>query len=243
MKGDRAGILIRVRWVPMPMPMSTRFDAVELLDGEHLDPDALRLNLREMAMLNRLPGGVGASLAAVTGLLDGRQDTAVLDVGAGSGDFARRLRRTHTARVVIADRQEQVLDLARRNLAHTHGVTVLRADARDLPLADGAVDVVHSSLLIHHLDPPDAVIALREMRRVARAGVVVNDLRRGWLAYLLTAATVLALARGAYTRHDGILSARRAYTLDELDDLAAGAGLRVVARSSRLLPRVTTVYR
>ena len=43
--------------------------------------------------------------------------------------------------------------------------------------------------------PPEAVAALREMRRVARAGVVVNDLRRGRIAYALTAATVLGLAR------------------------------------------------
>ena len=225
------------------MPLSARSPVPELLDGERLDPDALRVNLREMAMLNRLPGGVGASLAAVTGLLDGRPDTAVLDLGAGSGDFARRLRSVHPARVLVADRHEQVLAEARRNLAHTDGVTLLRADARDLPLADGSVDVAHASLLIHHLDPPDAVAALREMRRVARHGVVVNDLRRGWLPYVVTATTVLALARGAYTRHDGLQSARRAYTLAELDDLAATAGLRVVARSPRWLPRVTTVYR
>jgi SAM-dependent methyltransferase len=225
------------------MPLRSRSSAPELLDGERLDPTALRLNLREMAMLNRLPGGVGASLSAVTALLDGRPDAAVLDVGAGSGDFARRLRRRHSARVLVADHHEQVLAIAARNLAHTDGVTLLRADARELPLADASVDVAHASLVLHHFDPPDAVVALREMRRVARCGVVVNDLRRGRVPYLVTAATVLALARGAYTRHDGLLSARRAYTLAELDDLAAEAGLRLVARSGALLPRVTTVYR
>jgi SAM-dependent methyltransferase len=225
------------------MPLRIRSSASELLDGERLDPTALRVNLREMAMLNRLPGGVGASLSAVTALLDGRPDAAVLDVGAGSGDFARRLRRQHPARVLVADHHEQVLAIAARNLAHTDGVTLLRADARELPLADASVDVAHASLVLHHFDPPEAVAVLREMRRVARCGVVVNDLRRGRLPYVLTAATVLALARGAYTRHDGLLSARRAYTLAELDDLAAEAGLRVVARSGSLLPRVTTAYR
>ena len=47
------------------------------------------------------------------------------------------------------------------------------------PLADREVDVTHASLLIHHLDPDDAVVALGEMRRVSRLGVVINDLRRG----------------------------------------------------------------
>jgi hypothetical protein len=86
-------------------------------------------------------------------------------------------------------------------------------------------------------------MALTEMRRVARRGVVINDLRRGLLPFVITAATVLALSRAHYTRHDGVLSARRAYTLPELDDLAAAAGLRPVWRSPASMPRVATAYR
>ena len=127
--------------------------------------------------------------------------------------------------MLVADLRPEVLAIARRNLANTNGVKFLRADVRALPLTDGAVDVVHASLLLHHLDPRDAVIALREMRRVAREAVVVNDLRRGRIAFLMAAAPVLAFTRGRYTRHDGVLSARRAYTLSELDALATEAGL------------------
>jgi hypothetical protein len=59
----------------------------------------------------------------------------------------------------------------------------------------------------------------------------------------MTALPVLALSRSPVTRHDGVLSARRAYTLPELDDLAAEAGLRPVARTVAWWPRVTTTYR
>jgi ubiquinone/menaquinone biosynthesis C-methylase UbiE len=196
-----------------------------------------------MAMLNRLPGGVGDSVLAVGSLLDGRPDATVLDIGAGSGDFARRLLRERSAQVLVWDSRDEVLAIARRNLADTNHVKFLKADVRALPLSDDAVDVVHASLLLHHLDPADVVLALREMRRVAREGVVVNDLRRGRMAFLMTAAPVLAFSRGRYTRNDGILSARRAYTLGELDDMAAAAGLTVVRRTPAWWPRVTTVYR
>ncbi len=81
------------------------------------------------------------------------------------------------------------------------------------------------------------------MGRVATGGVVVNDLRRSWTALVMTAAPVLAFSRSSVTRHDGVLSARRAYTLAELDDLAADAGLRPVARTPAWWPRVTTTYR
>jgi ubiquinone/menaquinone biosynthesis C-methylase UbiE len=225
------------------MSLSTRNREQELLDGAELDPAELRANLREMAMLNRLPGGMTESVRAVNGLLNGQSEPTVLDIGAGSGDFARRLVRERQVEVVVGDVRDEVLGIARRNLATTGGVRFLQADVRDLPLADGSVDVSHASLLLHHLEPAEVVRAFREMRRVARAGVVINDLRRGRIAFLLTAVPVLAFSRSRYTRHDGVLSARRAYTLPELDALAAEAGLRLVSRTAPWWPRVTSVYR
>jgi SAM-dependent methyltransferase len=213
----------------------------ELLDTRELDPVELGRNLGEMAMLNRLPGGVASSVSAVVRLLD--PGSSVLDIGTGSADFAHRLRRRTRAPIVLADVSPDVLAVARRNVAGMDDVSLLDADVRGLPLADGAVGVAHSSLLLHHLDPADAVTALAEMRRVARHGVVVNDLRRSRLAFAMTAVPILALARARSTRHDGLLSARRAYTVAELDDLAADAGLRPVARTAAWWPRVTTTYR
>ncbi len=216
----------------------------ELLDAEDLDPRELRTNLREMAMLNRLPGGIGASLAGIRWASRGIATPRLLDVGTGSGDLPQRLHRDLPhARVTAVDAHADVLAIARRNLARTSVVTIVQADARGLPFADGAFDVAHASLLLHHLDAEPAVAALAEMRRVAVHGVVVNDLRRGLVAVAVSTLTVLALSRGHYTRHDGPMSARRAYTLPELDRLAAQAGMAPAWRTPAVWPRVTTVYR
>ena len=223
--------------------LNVRSTAHELLDGEQLDAIELRRNLREMAMLNRLPGGIGDSVRAVEQLLGEQSEATVLDVGTGSGDFVRRLRKRRHVEVIASDLRPEVLEITARNLAGTNNVSLLQADARAIPLGDGEVDVTHASLLMHHFDPDDAIIAFAEMRRVSRLGVVINDLRRGLIPFAMTSAAVLTLSRGAYTRHDGVLSARRAYTLPELDTLAARAGLRRERRSGRLWPRVTTVYR
>ena len=226
--------------------LSTRDPAREYLDHPTLDRFELHRNLREMAMLNRLPGGSGSSRRAIESLLDGAERAVVVDVGTGAGDLPALLARHRGARrlqVLACDIRPEVLEFSARRLARVPDVELLQADARQLPFADESADVVHGSLLIHHFDPPDAVRVLGEMRRVARRGVVVNDLRRGRVAFALSAATVLGLTRGSYTRHDGVLSARRAYTLEELDELAASAGLRRVRRTPAFLPRVVTVYR
>lgn len=215
----------------------------ELLDAETLDPRALRANLREMAQLNRLPGGSRASITAIRHLRPAAEGT-LLDVGTGGGDLPRRLRRAFPAATIVGvDARPEILQLARAWTPADLRTDLQVADARALPFADASVEVAHASLLVHHLDPADAVAALAEMRRVARRGVVINDLRRGLVPFVMTAASVLALSRGRYTRHDGILSARRAYTLDELDDLAATAGLRPAWRSRPFMPRVATGYR
>ena len=217
----------------------------ELLDDASLDAVELRANLRELGMLNRLPGGTAASIAAIELLADGARDLVVLDVGTGGGEmalaFARHGRRGRARwQVIAADSHPEVLAVAARRLHRDPSATTLLADGRRLPLDDGSVDVAHASLLIHHFEPQDALALLAELRRVARVGVVVNDLRRGVLPYLITSATVLALSRARYTRHDGPLSARRAYTLRELDELLHAAGLSVVSRSPALMPRVVT---
>ena len=222
------------------LPMRSRVDAVELLDGGCLELPEVERNLADLARLNRLPGGINASVAGIDRLLDGDNLARILDVGTGGGDMPIAFTGRRGWDVTAADTNPDVLFVARRAAAAEPRVSVVEADARRLPFEDGAFDVSHCSLLIHHLDPNDAFTVLREMRRVARRGVVINDLRRGMLPLAATAVSILAAGGSHVTRSDGLLSARRAYTIAELDRLLAGAGLAVQWHSPRWMPRVVT---
>jgi ubiquinone/menaquinone biosynthesis C-methylase UbiE len=152
----------------------------------------------------------------------------VVDVGGGRGDFARRVIRDaadrgRTVRVVVVDRDADLLaSAARRSRGQ---VTVVRADATALPFRAGAADVVTMSLTLHHLEGDAAVTSLREMRAIARLGVVINDLLRTPLSLALVWLATRLVARHWISRHDGPLSVRRAYSPDELRALAEKAGL------------------
>jgi hypothetical protein len=63
------------------------------------------------------------------------------------------------------------------------------------------------------------------MRRVARGGVIVNDLLRSWVGYLGALVVPRAMSKNPLFRHDAPLSIRRAYTRSEMATLAARAGL------------------
>lgn len=223
----------------MQLPLAHRVDVPELLESGSLDPADVRANLADLARLNRLPGGTGASAGAIARLVRGVAQPRIVDVGTGRGDmpvaFARRGWRT-----IAVDDNPEVLQVARSVTRRVSAVEVVDADGARLPFPDDAVDAAHCSLLIHHLAPDRAVAVLAEMSRVARHGVVVNDLRRGVVPLAITAATTVALARSRVTRADGIASARRAYTLRELDELLERAGLRRTWRSPPFMPRVAT---
>ena len=203
----------------------------EFLDGPLNDRRALEANLRDLRRINWLTGGATLSVRAVRGLVaDGG---SVLDVGTGGADIPVRLiadarQRGVTLEVTATDSRQEVLQAAlavRPELEHVPGLTLGLADGRRLPWPDGTFDAAHASLVIHHLEPGDAVAFLRELRRVARQGIVVNDLARGRLAWLGAWLVTHSLAAGRYTRHDGPLSVRRAYTKHEMEDLLREAGL------------------
>jgi ubiquinone/menaquinone biosynthesis C-methylase UbiE len=212
--------------------------ARELLDGPLDDPATLEGNLRDLARVNRRLGGTDASRRAVDRLLDDRHGSqTILDVGTGAADIpvalvASAAGNGRELRVTAVDSRPEILDAARavnRRLAATPSVELVLGDGRSLPWPDRSFDVVHASLVLHHLEPRDAIAFLAEASRLARRGVVMNDLvraRHHWLGarVLLTLAT-----RNRYTRHDGPMSVQRAYTRVELRALMAAAGLRPVA--------------
>lgn len=206
----------------------------ELLDGALDDPAALDGNLRDLARINRLTGGTRLSARAIDAL---GVVTTILDVGTGGADIpmtllARARAAGRPLAIAATDSRPEILEAARRArraIDRAKGLELAVADGRRLPYPDRSFDVAHASMVTHHLEPDEVVAFLRELHRVARRGIVVNDLVRGrhfWLGGWLI---VHAIGTSPYTRHDGPLSVRRAYSRTELRAMLAVAGLTPVA--------------
>jgi ubiquinone/menaquinone biosynthesis C-methylase UbiE len=215
-------------------PIGQRLEgAVERLDAPDADPRDVAASLDDLARINRLLGGTRLTVWALERLLAGRGrgPLTLLDAGSGGGDMAAALaawarRRGFTARVIAVDASVSIAELAAARVGEEVEVRV--GDMLALELEDDAVDLATCSLVIHHLDPPEAARALRELGRVARVGVVVNDLVRTRLGLLGAHVLIRLLTRSAITRYDAVVSVRRAYTRPELLELVHEAGLRAV---------------
>jgi ubiquinone/menaquinone biosynthesis C-methylase UbiE len=220
----------------------------EHLDGDVLDIPSLAGNLRDLARVNRWLGGLRLSSRAIDRLLaataaSGRASATsngpirLLDVGTGAADIPvgllrnwRRAGRTPALEIMATDRRPEIVavDRATANVERQPGLRLGVADGLDLPFEDATFDIVHASMVMHHLEPADGVRLLREMGRVARLGIIVNDLGRGWLPWIGAEVLFRLVTRNRYTRDDGPLSVRRAYLPAEATALAAEAGLRVI---------------
>jgi ubiquinone/menaquinone biosynthesis C-methylase UbiE len=98
------------------------------------------------------------------------EGAAVLDVGTGPGVLLEELARNRPDLTVTGvDPSKDMVAAAQRKLArYGPRATAVTGDAADLPFADGAFDLIVSSLSLHHWDRPEE--AGRELARVLRPG-------------------------------------------------------------------------
>ena len=201
----------------MAVLVPSRRRGVELLDAPDVDSSLRTRSHRDIAVSNALFGGTRALLAelriAVPAL---PQQASFVDVGTGTGEataFAERfcVSLGVSLRTIGLDSDRGLARLSRR-FAH-HGVC---GSALALPFADGSIDVVACSQLAHHFEEGDLRTLIREMHRVARRRVIISDLRRSWLAVAGLWSSSFPLRFHPVSRHDGVVSILRGFTLAEL---------------------------
>jgi hypothetical protein len=194
--------------------MKTRSTELELLDVESPPPETMARVAGYLAFVNRWLGGTRAVAYHLRRL---EEPVTVLDVGAGAADLPLDLaRRFPNLRPVAFDLSGTMLSLAR-------GLPRVRGDVRRLPFRDRSVDFVLSSHFFHHLSDDQIVAALVEFDRIARRGIIVNDLlRRRRALFWIRLFTLFA---NRYVKVDGPLSVRRGFTVAEMEGLARRAGL------------------
>jgi len=212
------------------------------MDAEDLDPVRHVQALRALARVNRVSLVAARVWREVLHLSRGSRDRSsrgrrdrkehrplrILDVACGGGDVmvdvARRAQQASLPLVVQGcDLSPVALEHARRE-AGRRGVAA-EFFTRDV-LADGlpgGYDLVCSSLFHHHLSREDAVELLRGMAEAGRR-VLVQDLLRGTLGYLLAWSGLRLLSRSEVAHVDGPRSVRAAFTLPEVRTMAAEAG-------------------
>jgi SAM-dependent methyltransferase len=202
------------------------------MDRLDAPPAELTQNLIDITRLNRIGAtqSIVQQVAPFLGRLGTGETLRILDVGTGAADIPLALarwarERGHRLRIVALDVHPTILAYAARAVRDTPEVRLVGGNALEAPIRPGSIDLALCSLVLHHL-PEDAVVGLlRRLASLVRFGFVVNDFRRGRLAWAAIWLATHVTGCGSMARHDGPLSVRRAYTPAELARLSTRAGL------------------
>jgi ubiquinone/menaquinone biosynthesis C-methylase UbiE len=229
-------------WLP------TRIDGEEWLDQGNGTPEAVDQSLADLSRINRWLGG----MRGLTSFLYPRirkcraAHVCLLDLGAGGCTIpiaiAQWARRENIPLHIFAlDLRHAHLRWAQRPIQSQSGIVLVQGDVCAPPFAEGSVDLVISSLFLHHFTAEELVQLLPTWVRLARQSLIMTDLIRHPVPYWFMKVASPLFARSAITRHDAAVSIRRAYRPQELQAIAVQAGFPQAHVSTHFPYRMTLV--
>ena len=210
--------------------MKRQFDPaeLELMDRPQPVSAELESDLENIRQLNRWFGSYALISMFLSRWIKPGARLRILDLATGSGDIPRLIaeygRKVGAELTIDAlDRQSATLEIAKRLSVRYPEVAFVEGNLLEWNATE-TYDLVLCTLALHHFSDDAAVRVLQRCRDLSRKFVLVSDLRRGWIAtigvYLLTA----TMFREPMTKYDARLSAARAFSFSEMNQLAQRAG-------------------
>ncbi len=211
--------------------MLSRRREPELMDDPQLNSDSHAEALRGLEALNLVSTSTDLVWSPIKKLsLETQRTLRVLDLASGSGDILRGLRKKArqenlALQLVGADISKTAVSFSETEARKVDAqISFMQLDVINESLPQ-RFDVITTSLFTHHLDPPQVVQLLKKMSEAATEMVIVNDLVRSEISYVLVWLATRLFTRSNVVRFDGPVSVRASYTVKEMQQMAAEAGL------------------
>lgn len=215
------------------MPLLTRRDRrAELMDDPAIDSADHQAALIGLRRVNRWSRSSAIVWPTIRDLAkSSRHPIRVLDLACGGGDVTREIAsRSRRANLPIEVDGCDIhpfavqYSTATKSSETPRSVSFFQLDVLQDELPTD-YDILMCSLFLHHLSDEQALDFLSRMMSATRQLVLVNDLCRTRLGYVLAWAGCRLLTRSPIVHHDGPLSVRAAFTTDEIEKLTQKAGM------------------
>jgi 2-polyprenyl-3-methyl-5-hydroxy-6-metoxy-1,4-benzoquinol methylase len=204
----------------------------EIMDQPDLQRQLHHEALCGLERINAMSGAVPVLWRPIRALLreSGDQRMRMLDIATGAGDVPigiwRKARESGVALDVEAcDISPAAIQFAQRR-PEERGADVsffcLDAVTAEIPMG---YDIVTCSLFLHHLEDDEAIELLRRMASAATRMILISDLVRSSIGWILARLGTRVLTTCRVVHVDGPRSVERAFTVEEATGLARRAGL------------------
>ena len=198
----------------------------EILDDFELQGNDLTQNLRELQLVNSNLGGYSLVKEGIELIVDKgnlQSPIKVADVGCGGGDTLRELakwsvNKPFSLELTGIDANTNAIAFAESRSKNYPEIKYrqLNIFSDEFKVLDA--DVVLFNLFVHHFEE-EQIIDFLKVCRTKNAVVLINDLQRSALAYSLFKIGSRLFRFSRISRHDGLLSIRKAFTRKDLREL------------------------
>lgn len=204
-----------------------RSTQVEMMDDFSLGGKGLRNNLDVLSVINKWLGGNRITENGVLKLLEGhpkKRPVRIVDLGCGNGDMLRRLsllgsKKGYTFELIGIDANLDTIAYARELSADFKDIHFFQMNIFSNEFDALDYDIALLTLFLHHFSDQEIVEKLAKIGGKTRLGVVVNDLHRHKLAWVLF--NFLTLFAGSeIIRNDGLISILKGFKRKELEQYA-----------------------
>ena len=199
-----------------------RSDKLELLDTTDIPKALLYKNLHELDLLNKILGSNRISLNGIIKLLVNKNKCYhIVDLGCGSGYTMRFIAdwaRTKGIKVKLTgvDMNADTINYLKEHCSEYPEIQTFTGDYRDFLKTNDDIDIINCSLFCHHLKDEELTELFKWCQLKAKAGFVINDLQRNWMAYYLVQFFTLVFNASRLAKNDGPISVLRGFKKKEL---------------------------
>ena len=193
------------------------------MDNYDGDKETLKHVLNDITRVNKILGGNGITVAAVFRLIkeNSKESYTILDMGCADGNMLRILadeakRRNITLHLIGVDLNADALNIARKLSVEYPEITYYQKDILDAVFTDMQVDIVLTTLTMHHFKNDDIQRFLHQFVKLASIGIVINDLQRSKVAYYLFRIFSLIFIKTKVAKIDGLISISKGFKRKEL---------------------------
>ncbi|MFN3872744.1 MAG: methyltransferase domain-containing protein [Ignavibacterium sp.] len=194
----------------------------EIMDDFSIQDERIDIALNELKIINKFLGGISTTKSALKYFVDSeKEEIKVLDIGSGSSDnLTASNNKFLRLQIISVDKNLRVLK------SSDNTSEKINSDAFELPFKDNSCDIVHLSLFLHHFTEDEIKKLLIEFLKIAKKGIIINDLQRSYLALIGIKLLTTLFSKSEMVKNDAPLSVKRGFSKSELIKILSDAGIK-----------------
>lgn len=205
---------------------ATRSREQEIMDDLEMEGNLLEKTLDQLAWISVWLGGNNITWTGLKKIVSKLPQAKInlLDLGTGGGDALRYLaKKSRNSRQEFSflgwDANQATLAYATKMSKAYRNIAYQKVNILDPDTTYQGIDIVTCALFLHHFSDEEILALISQLKSDGVQYLIINDLQRHWLPYILFMLVSKVLRFSKMAHHDGLLSIRKGFKKQELQDL------------------------